>query len=264
VTAAEWGLLTSTFLASFVECVEALTIVLAMGVTRGWRAALAGTLAALVALAVFTTVAGYALTTWLPTSALQLVIGALLLIFGLQWMRKAILRSAGLKSLHDEQATYEEQRTAAERVRSDIVLGVDAFGFLVSMKSVFLEGVEVVFIVLTFGINAGNVPLAAVGGLAAAVVVASLGLAVHRPLAGVPENTLKYVVGLMLVSFGTFWSTEGLGIFTASGDSIRWPGGDWAILALIAFWLCWSRVLIGWLRSRTPSSAAGPVQEVRV
>ncbi len=244
MTAAEWGLLASAFLASFVECVEALTIVLAMGVTRGWRSALAGTLAALVALAVFTTAAGYALTSWLPTAALQLVIGGLLLIFGLQWMRKAVLRSAGLKSEHDEQAIYEEQRAAAEGSPDSTILGVDAFGFLVSAKSVFLEGVEVVFIVLTFGLNAGNVPLAAAGGFAAAIVVASLGLAVHRPLATVPENTLKYVVGLMLVSFGTFWSMEGLGIFTDSGHSLHWPGGDWAILALLAFWIGWSRLLI--------------------
>jgi Ca2+/H+ antiporter, TMEM165/GDT1 family len=264
VTAAEWGLLVSTFLASFVECVEALTIVLAMGVTRGWRAALAGTLAALIVLAAFTAVAGYALASWLPTSALQLVIGALLLIFGLQWMRKAILRSAGVKSLHDEQSIYEEQRSAAEGVRSNTILGVDAFGFLVSMKSVFLEGVEVVFIVLTFGLNAGNVPLAAVGGLAAALVVSSLGLVVHRPLANVPENTLKYVVGLMLVSFGTFWSLEGLGIFTDSGDSIGWPGGEWAILVVLAFWLVWSRVLIGWLRVRGRTGDPGLRREVAV
>jgi uncharacterized membrane protein len=256
VTGAEWGLLTSSFLASFVECTEALTIVLAMGLTRGWRAAIAGTVSGLLALVVFTVAAGYALASWLPTSALQLVIGSLLLIFGLQWMRKAILRSAGLKSVHDEQAIYEEQAAAAQAAKSGTILGLDAFGFIISAKAVFLEGVEVVFIVLTFGLNAGNVPLAAAGGVAAAVVVLSIGLVVHRPLASIPENTLKYIVGLMLVSFGTFWSMEGLGIFTSSGSSLDWPGSDWAIVGLLVFWTAWSRLLIFWLRSR--AEAPGP------
>ncbi len=261
MTPAEWGLLSSSFLASFVECTEALTIVLAMGLTRGWRAAIAGTLTALVALVVFTLAAGYALASWLPTSALQLVVGTLLLIFGMQWLRKAILRSARLKALHDEQAAFEKQYEAAEHARSTTVMGLDTFGYIVSLKAVFLEGVEVVFIVLTFGLNAGNVPLAATGGAAAAVVVTTLGLLVHRPLASIPENTLKYVVGLMLVSFGTFWSMEGLGIFTASGDSLDWPGGDLAILGLVAFWTLWSRLLISWLRTRasTPSEAGREV-----
>ena len=250
MTGAEWGLLTSSFLASFVECTEALTIVLAMGLTRGWRAAIAGTVSGLLALVVFTTAAGYALASWLPTSALQLVIGSLLLIFGLQWMRKAILRSARLKSVHDEQSIYEEQAAAAQTARSRTIMGLDSFGFIISAKAVFLEGVEVVFIVLTFGLNAGNVPLAAVGGVAAALVVTTLGLIVHRPLASIPENTLKYVVGLMLVSFGTFWSMEGLGIFTSSGSSLDWPGSDWAIVGLLVFWTVWSQVLIAWLRSR--------------
>ncbi len=262
MSAAEWGLLTSSFVASFVECVEALTIVLAMGVTRGWRAAIAGTLTALVALAAFTTVAGYALASWLPTSALQLVVGTLLLVFGLQWLRKAILRSAGIKSLHDERAAYDAQTAAAEQARSDTILGLDSFGYIVSAKAVFLEGVEVVFIVLTFGLNAGNVPLAATGGVAAALIVTALGLVVHRPLASVPENTLKYAVGLMLVTFGTFWSMEGLGIFTTSGTSLDWPGGDWAILALLAFWAVWSQALIAWLRVRVQARSDDPGREV--
>jgi uncharacterized membrane protein len=256
VNGAEWGLLTSSFLASFVECTEALTIVLAMGLTRGWRAALAGTFAGLAALVVFTVAAGYALASWLPTSALQLVVGTLLLIFGLQWMRKAILRSAGLKSMHDEQAIYAEQAAAAQNARSGTILGLDAFGLIVSAKGVFLEGVEVVFIVLTFGLNAGNVPLAAAGGLSAAVVVTLLGILVHRPLASIPENTLKYTVGLMLVSFGTFWSMEGLGVLTSSGHSLGWPGSDWAIVGLLVFWTVWSRVLVLWLRARAPQQGS--------
>ncbi len=248
MTAADWALLTSTFVASFVECVEALTIVLAMAITRGWRAAVAGTVAALVALAAFTVAAGYALANWLPTAALQLVVGTLLLIFGLQWLRKAILRSAGLKSLHDEEAEFAEQTAAARSAPVRTILGVDAFGFIVSLKGVFLEGVEVVFIVITFGLNAKNVPLASVGGGAAALLVLVLGLVVHRPLSAVPENTLKYGVGLMLTTFGTFWSLEGLGIFRSGRVSLAWPGADWAILVLLAGWFVWSRLLIGWLR----------------
>ncbi len=256
MTAASWALLTSTFVASFVECVEALTIVLAMGITRGWRAAIAGTLTALAGLVVFAIAAGYALTTWLPTSALQLVVGTLLLIFGLQWLRKAILRTAGLKALHDEEAEYAEQTESARSARSDTVMGLDAFGYIVSLKAVFLEGVEVIFIVLTFGLNADNVALASVGGGAAAIVVLALGLVVHRPLSAVPENTLKYVVGLLLTTFGTFWSLEGLGIFTSAGDSLHWWGGDWALLALLLFWAAMSQALIWGLRERLDRRSA--------
>ena len=153
------GLVVSTFLASAVEFVEAFTIVLAMGLTRGWRSALWGAVAAVAALAAATAVFGYALTRWLPESALQLGIGTLLLIFGLQWLRKAILRSAGLKALHDEEATFREEQAAARAATAERHLGIDGFGFAVSFKGVFLEGLEVVFIVITFGLNAGAVPL---------------------------------------------------------------------------------------------------------
>jgi Ca2+/H+ antiporter, TMEM165/GDT1 family len=255
VTAADWGLLGSTFVAAFVECVEALTIVLAMGVTRGWRAAIAGTVTAVLALAVFAAAAGYALTSWLPTAALQLFVGTLLLIFGLQWLRKAILRSAGRKSLHDEDAAYAEQTQAARLASSRTILGLDSFGFIVSLKGVFLEGTEVLFIVITFGLNAHNVPLAATGGVAAALVVVLLGVVVHRPLSAIPENTLKYLVGLMLVTFGTFWSLAGLGFLTGSRHSLSWPGSDWALLVVLFCWFGWSRVLVEWLRRRTPTAA---------
>jgi uncharacterized membrane protein len=239
-----WGLLAATFTASFVEFVEALTIVLALGVTRGWRSALAGAAAAAVALGVFTLVAGYALVSWLPRAALQLGIGALLLIFGLQWLRKAILRAAGLKALHDEDEEFREQTAAAAAAPNERHLGLDWFGFVVSFKGVFLEGVEVVFIVITFGSNAGRVPLAAAGAAAAAVVVIAAGLIAHRPLARVPENALKYAVGVILASFGTFWSVEGLGIVQPGGASLEWPGGEWALLALIVAWLALSWVLV--------------------
>ena len=251
----------STFVASFVECVEALTIVLAMGITRGWRSAIAGTVTALVALVGLTLAAGSALVTWLSPAVLQVVVGSLMLVFGLQWLRKAVLRSAGLKPLHDETAEYAQQTSAGRRAGSSTVLGLDAFGYVVSLKAVLLEGVEVMFIVVTFGVNADNLPLAATGGGAAAGVVLLLGVVLHRPFAAVPENTLKYVVGLLLATFGTFWSLEGLGTFTAAGDSIGWPGGDWALLGLLGSWLLWSRVLIRWLgpRARAAEEPLVPV-----
>jgi len=243
-SSATWGLLTATFTASFVEFVEALTIVLAMGMTRSWRAALAGTAAAVVGLVGFTAVAGYALINWLPESALQLGIGTLLLIFGLQWLRKAILRSSGLKALHDEEEEFREQAEAARRAGDEQKLGLDWFAFVVSFKGVFLEGVEVVFIVITFGLNADNVGLAAGGAAAAGVIVLSAGAIAHRPLARVPENTLKYAVGLLLATFGTFWAVEGLGVFQSGGESIEWPGEDWSILVLLAGWFVLSRLLV--------------------
>jgi uncharacterized membrane protein len=242
---ASWVLATATFIAAFVEFVEALTIVLAMGLTRGWRSALAGTGTALVALAAFAAVVGYALGTWLPRSALQLVVGTLLLIFGLQWLRKAILRSAGLKALHDEDDEFRAQTAAAQAASSSggTRLGMDWFGFVVSFKGVFLEGVEVVFIVITFGLNAGNVPVAAWAAVAAGVVVTLIGVVAARPLAAVPENTLKYAVGLLLATYGTFWALEGLGALHG-GSSLGWPGGDWALLAILVGWLAGSRVLV--------------------
>jgi uncharacterized membrane protein len=237
-------LLTATFTASFVEFVEALTIVLAMGMTRSWRSALWGTGAALVALAGFTAIAGYALVNWLPRSALQLGIGTLLLIFGLQWLRKAILRSSGLKSMHDEEEEFREQAEAARAAGDEQRFGLDWFSFVVSFKGIFLEGMEVVFIVITFGLNAHNVPLAAGGAAAAGAVVLGAGAVLSKPLSQVPENTLKYGVGLLLSSFGAFWAVEGLGVFQNGGDSLSWPGDNWSILGLLAAWFLISRLMI--------------------
>jgi uncharacterized membrane protein len=244
VTGATWGLVASSFIASFVEFVEALTIVLAMGLTRGWRSTVAGVCAALAALVVFTAAAGYALSTWLPESLLQLVVGTLLLIFGLQWLRKAVLRSSGLKAMHDETEEYAAQTAAARDAGQTRRLGLDSFAFVVSFKGVFLEGVEVVFIVITFGLNAADMPAAIGGAAVAGLLVVILGVILHQPLAMIPENTLKYGVGLLLASFGSFWAIEGLGIFAGDGHSLEWPGGDWAILALLASWLLISRVLV--------------------
>jgi Ca2+/H+ antiporter, TMEM165/GDT1 family len=229
------GVVVTTLLASSVEFVEALTIVLAMGTTRGWRSTWAGVGAAVVVLTALTAVGGYTLQQTLPESTLQLVIGVLLLAFGLQWLRKAVLRAAGLKALHDEDATFREQTDAASAAPEKRRFGLDWVGFAVSFKGVLLEGVEVVFIVIGFGVNAGNVPLAAAGAVLGGAIVVAAGLALHRPLARVPENTMKFAVGLMLTTFGTFWTVEGLG---------EWPGGDAVLPLLLAAWglLAWAAV----------------------
>jgi uncharacterized membrane protein len=245
--------------------VEATTIVMAMGFTRSWRSAMIGTGAALAALAVVTAFAGYALATWLPESALQLAIGGLLLIFGLQWLRKAILRASGRKSMHDEDQIYLDEVESARAAEAAPAQGLDLFSFMVSFKGVFLEGMEVVFIVITFGLNAKNVPLAVVGAAAAVIVVLGIAIALRRPLAMIPENLLKYGVGLLLASFGTYWAVEGIGIFRTGQDSLEWPGKDAAILGLIAIWFLLSRVFISALRTpQAPSAAAEsiPVQEL--
>jgi uncharacterized membrane protein len=255
MSAATWGLLVATFVACFVEMVEATTIVMAMGFTRSWKSAMVGTGAALALLAVVTAAAGYALSTWLPESALQLAIGGLLLIFGLQWLRKAILRSSGRKAVHDEDKIYRDEVQAAKDA-GEPGPGLDMFSFMVSFKGVFLEGMEVVFIVITFGLNAKDVPVAVIGAAAAVVVVLAIAIAARRPLSMIPENLMKYGVGLLLASFGTFWAVEGVGIFRAGRHSLSWPGNDGAILVLIAVWFVLTRVFIAVLRTPTPSPEA--------
>jgi Ca2+/H+ antiporter, TMEM165/GDT1 family len=230
------GVVAATLLASGVEFVEALTIVLAMGTTRGWRSTWFGVGAALAALAVVTAIAGYALQSWLPEALLQLIVGTLLLIFGLQWLRKAILRSAGLKALHDEDETFREEVEAARAAGEERRLGLDWFAFVVSFKGVFLEGLEIVFIVITFGLNADSIALATLGAAIGGVIVLAAGLALHKPLARVPENTIKFAVGLLLSTFGTFWAVEGLGWFAPDDASLNWPGGDLALPILLALW----------------------------
>jgi uncharacterized membrane protein len=261
---AVWGLAIATFFAATVEVVEALTIVLAMGMTRGWKSALAGTGAALVALVGFTAATGYALATWLPRSALQLVVGTMLLIFGLQWLRKAVLRSSGRKAMHDEAAIFEKQAEAARKAGDEQRIGLDWFAFVISFKGVFLEGVEVVFIVITFGLNAHNVPVAVAGAAAAAVVVVTAGAILHTPLTKVPENTLKYGVGLLLTSFGSFWAIEGLGLLRSGGESLHWPGSDAALLVLIPCWFLLTRALVTLLKVRPATSGETAVQPAAV
>ena len=219
-------LFVAVFLACTVEAVEALTIVLAVGVSRGWRSAIQGVLAGLVTLAAIVAVLGPALSR-IPLDALRLVVGGLLLIFGLGWLRKAILRASGYKAMHDEDAIYARQLIASRAAEHTGRFAVhDWYTFTLSFKAVVLEGLEVAFIVITFGSNQSNIPLAVLAAAVAVAVVVAAGALVQAPLARVPENTLKFVVGVLLTSFGTFWAAEGAGI--------AWPGTDAALLAIIA------------------------------
>jgi uncharacterized membrane protein len=217
-------LFVAVFLACAVEAVEALTIVLAVGLTRGWRAPLYGVGAALALLAAVVAALGPALKL-IPLHAVQLVIGGLLLIFGLQWLRKAMLRASGIKAKHDEEAIYKKEvRKAASVARKAGTF--DSYSFRIAFMGVLLEGLEVAFIVLTFGTTQGDIPLAAIAAGTAAVVVVAVGVAVRVPLATVPENMLKYGVGLLLTTFGLFWGAEGAGA--------KWPASDASILILLA------------------------------
>ena len=238
MTGTELGLAVSVFIACAVEAVEALTIVLAVGYTRSWRSSLTGVGAAIVVLAVLTAALGPALTS-LPIDVLRLIVGALLLIFGLQWLRKAILRAAGAKALHDEREAYVHEREAAAQAGS-VAAGLDPYSFTIAFKGVLLEGLEVVFIVLTFGANQHNVGLAAAAAGAAVLLILLTGIAVHAPLARVPENALKFAVGVMLTAFGTFWGAEGAGA--------HWPGSDAALLGLIPAILLFALAMVALLR----------------
>jgi uncharacterized membrane protein len=216
-------LVVAVFLASAVEMVEALTIVIAVGVTRGWRSAFEGTVTAVVVLAALVAAVGPALIHYVPLGTLRVVVGGLLLVFGLQWLRKSILRTAGLKAKHDEDTIFRDQ--VAELSEGERGPGRDSTAFTVAFKGVFLEGLEVVIIVLTLGATDHRLALASLAALAAVVVVGSVGAVVARQLSGVPENLLKAIVGVMLVSYGTFWTGEGIGV--------HWPGADIALLVLV-------------------------------
>lgn len=249
------GLAVAVFLAAAVEFIEAFTIVLAIGVSRGWRAAVAGTAAALAVLAVAITAVGPALARWVPETLLQLVVGVLLLVFGAQWLRKAVLRAAGLKARHDEDATFRAERATAEAAVSRQRWGVDGFGFVVTFKGVLLEGLEVVVIVVLLGASAGQLGLAATAAAAALVAVLAVGLVTYRPLSRIPENTLAFGVGLLLITFGTYWAVEGLGVFAPSG-TLTWPGGDLALLVLLATWTAGALASVRVLRTRSTAVAS--------
>jgi uncharacterized membrane protein len=255
-----WSLLLAAFIAAFVEGVEALTVVLAIGTSRGWRSALTGVATALATLAAFTAVVGYALRSVLRPDVLHLVVGILLLMMGLQWLRKAILRSAGLKALHDEDAEFIKQTEAARRAGQQRRFALDWYAFVGSFNIVLMEGLEAVLIV--FGLIATGVPIAtaAAASGSAAVAVGILGVLASKPLSRVPENTLKYFVGLMLSSWGTYWAAEGLGVWRG-GEALSWPIGIYAVFALFASYFAISRVLIAVLPriARTSEPISRPI-----
>ncbi|HTV12125.1 MAG TPA: hypothetical protein VME20_09705 [Acidimicrobiales bacterium] len=240
-------LVVAVFVASAVESVEALTIIVAAGVSRGWRSALEGMAVALVVLVVLIGALGPALVYLVPISVLRGVVGTLLLVFGLQWLRKAVLRAVGLKAKHDEDAIFKKHVEA---------LGIEGEGartkgrrdpaaFVVSFKGTFLEGLEVAIIVLGLGGGDHQLGLASAAAGAAVLVIAAVGVVVARQLAGVPENLMKTVVGVMLVSFGTFWAGEGLGV--------HWPGSDLAIPVLVGAYAAVTFVLVQALRAPSRS-----------
>ncbi len=245
------ALFLAVFLASAVEAVEATTIVLAAGTARDWRSAGYGAVAAIALLAVIVAALGPALTR-IPTAPLRLVIGALLLVFGVQWLRKAVLRAGGVRAPHDEDEIFRARLATARQAASHRVGTVpDWYGFTLSFQGVLLEGTEVAFIVLTFGSNQHAIPLAAIAAVAAVLVVGAAGFAVRAPLARVPENALKFLVGVMLTGFGTFWSAEGAGA--------RWPGSDAALLVLLPAIALLGLLLAYGLRRRGGSPARGAV-----
>ncbi len=261
MSGADIGLAVSVFLACTVEAVEALTIVLAVGTTRSWPSALSGVAAATVALAAIVLALGPALTS-LPIDVLRVLVGGVLLVFGLQWLRKAILRSAGVKPRHDELQSYAAEAEAARRV-GERHHGFDGYSFAISFKGVLLEGLEVAFIVLTFGSNQHRIGLAAAAAALAVFVVAVAAVAARAPLARVPENAMKFTVGVMLSSFGMFWGAEGAGA--------HWPAGDGSLPAIIALVLIAALAMVSAVRGslqRPPDdpavAAAATVAPARV
>ena len=239
-----WQSILPAFLASMVEFVEALTIVIAIGVTINWKSSLLGAGTAMLALLAMVAIFGTTLVLFIPIDILRIVVGIILVFFGMQWL-KSLLRYSSLKALHDEAAIYEDKIRELQN-RGDIDPGkFSGFGFMASFKSVLLEGLEVAFIVITFGAAAGTDKVdgifqASIGALLAFLVVVTLGLTIRSPLTRIPENTLKFMVGIMLVTFGTFWAGEGMGI--------QWLFSDLFLLVLVAFYLILSAVIVWWLK----------------
>jgi uncharacterized membrane protein len=254
----QWPVFVAAFLASAVEFVEAFTIVLVVGVTINWRSSLLGAFAAAATLAVIIATLGVALVRYVPIGDLRLVVGIILVLFGLKWLKKSILRYSGLKSLHDEEAIFEETRAELRAKGVVIAPRFEPMGIALSYKSTLLEGLEVAFIVITFGSSftatcssgcgIGGIGSAAIGAAIAGILVILLGAVIRAPLTKVPENTLKYVVGIMLTSFGTFWGGEGFGI--------NWPLSDAFILVLIAIYLIATFALVLILRQTKQHKAA--------
>ena len=243
----QWAIVIAAFLAASVEFVEAFTLVLVAGITVNWRSSIVGALAAVATLAVIIATLGVALVTLIPIGVLRFVIGFLLLLFGLKWLKNAIQRYSGLKFLHDEEAIYAANLARARARGEAVGTRLDPFGVLLSYKSVLLEGLEVAFIVISFGSGgAGGIGMAAIGA-AAGVLVILVGALVRAPLQRIPENTLKFLVGIMLTTFGTFWSGESFGI--------NWPFSDLFLLLLAALYLVASVLLITAIKRRKPREA---------
>ncbi len=237
--------ISASFLASLVEFVEALTIVLAVGVTRGWRSAIAGAVSGTIVLAALVVMFGPSLR-FIQIRTLQLFVGLLLLLFGMRWLRKAILRASGVLGLHDEANIFARQtqvlRASGQFKNMAPTLAIDGVGFVTSFKAVLIEGLEVVFIVIAVGATGNMLLPASLGALAAGILVVSLGVILHEPLSRVPENTLKFSVGVLLSAFGVFWIGEGL--------RFRWIGEDWAVVGLVVGFLTVSLLAIYFLRSQ--------------
>jgi len=241
----QWAIVIAAFLASAVEFVEAFTLVLVARITSNWRSAIVGALAAVATLAVIVATLGVALVTLIPLDVLRFVIGFLLLLFGLKWLKNAIQRYSGLKFLHDEEAIYAARVAEARARGGPVKTGLAPFGVLLSYKSVLLEGLEVAFIVISFGGSGANgIGTAALGAAAAGLLVIGVGALVQAPLQRIPENTLKFIVGIMLTTFGTFWAGESFGI--------TWPFSDLFLLLLAALYLVTSALLITAIKGRKP------------
>ncbi len=238
--------ISAAFLASLVECVEALTVVLAVGSVRGWSGALSGAAAALAVIAALILALGRALS-HIPIGPFESIVGALLLLFGFRWLRKAVLRASGHIPLHDETAAFSKQTAAMQGSATE--RGWDGVAFGAAFQITMLEGAEVVFIVIAIGASrAGLLLPASVGALAALLVVVGLGFVLHRPLAAIPENTLKFLVGVLLSAFGTFWVGEGFGV--------QWAGEDWSILALAGGYLLVALLCVTLCRDGTVLASA--------
>ncbi|HLI08052.1 MAG TPA: hypothetical protein VKV40_15905 [Ktedonobacteraceae bacterium] len=258
-----WPVFVAAFLASAVEFVEAFTIVLVVGITINWRSSVLGALLAAATLAVIVATLGVALVTYVPIVILRLVVGIILILFGLKWLKKAVLRYSKHKALHDEEAIYEE-KVAELKARGESIQRVDTFGTVLSYKAVLLEGLEVAFIVITFGSSAVTntcssacgIGSATIGAILAGILVILLGALVRAPLTKVPENTLKFVVGLMLTTFGTFWAGEGFGI--------TWPFSDAFLFVLLAIYLLTSFILIMALSQHKQRQLAAPASDSMV
>jgi uncharacterized membrane protein len=248
-----WGVVAAAFLASAVEFVEAFTIVLAAGVSTNWRSAFAGTAGALFVLAALVGIFGTALVHYVPLGALRVAVGLLLVLFGLRWLKKAVLRYGGIIHLHDEKSAFQRELAALRAQGVDPGRRLHPFGVTTAFKGVLLEGLEVAFVVISFGTQAGGIGAATAGAGAACLAVVGLGALVRAPLQRVPENALKFAVGLLLTSFGTFWGGEGAGI--------RWYREDLFIPVLLVLYLLVAAVLVALLRRRV--AAAGATGERR-